>query len=199
MDKLTVMDEIAYTPSFMERELEGALAAVEVDLPPPHPLKLNDYAELGCRTLNLWRDVTSIDGKTIKYLKTLNVFPVSSFDIRKVSIGIYLDALQQALSGNSIESEAVFFQAGKCELMLYCDHNITQNIYLSGDVGFLRDATNAYLTPFGKKAEADEFIGRYGDRDIIEDGLKITEQDASKTINAMVSYLSSSSDGSNSS
>jgi len=199
MAGLAVRGEIAYTPSFLEKQLETALAAVEVDLPQPSLLKLGDYADLGCHTLDLWRDVVLLDGQTIKYLKCLNVLPGPSSGSRKVTAGTYLDALQHALSGGNIDNETVFFQAGNRELMLYCEHDKAPDTYLSGDLKLLQDATKAYYAHSGKMEEADEFIGRCKAHGIKADGLKLTEQETSKAINMMVYHLSSSSDGPDSS
>jgi hypothetical protein len=199
MTGLTVLKEIAYASSSIERELETALAAVGVDLPRPDPLKLEDYTDLGCHTSDLWRGVALQGGKTIKYLKALNVFTDPAFDIRKVPSGIYLDALQQAFSGGSLKDETVFFQEGNRELMLYHEFEATRGVYLSGDLELLCDAAEAYYVLFGEMAEANEFISKCRSHDIKNDGLGLTEQETSKIINAVVYYLSSSSDGPDSS
>lgn len=202
MAGVTVLKDLAYNPSFVEERTETALAAVGIDLPQAKALSLDYLAEQISKqnhTLDLWRDMILPDDRSVRYLKTLHFPSVSNGNNvhcrsgGEVAIGIYLDALQRALTTDScLDSESLFLRAGGHEVMLYHERDTAHDVHLSGDLSLLSDATKMYSAHLGEPIKGDVFNRTCNTRRAKAEGLTLTEQETSKAINMMVYYVSSS-------
>ena len=202
MANIAVLKVITYTPTFIEEQLEAALAAVGIDLPQPKTLSLDCLTEEINEenyTFDLWRELTLPNCKSIRYLKTLQMpsiiyrSDVRNHNKEKAKAGVCLDMLQRVLDTDScLGSETVFFQARDRELELYCTlrSDGTHSIYINGNFNLLVDAINKYNTHLGKTTNLDEFIGKYKAHDIEEEGLRLTKLETSKAMNVIAYYLS---------